>query len=60
MNRASPVDIRKSLEMANEIAGIGISFVPIPVTSEADRAHLMSVFFKRLEIIEKSCAEDSQ
>lgn len=34
MNRASPVDLRKSLEIANNLAHIGIRFVPIPVATE--------------------------
>ncbi|EPV7991983.1 DUF1382 family protein, partial [Enterobacter hormaechei] len=28
MSRASPVDLRKSLEIANHLAHIGIRFVP--------------------------------
>ncbi|MDK5121731.1 DUF1382 family protein, partial [Enterobacter hormaechei] len=28
MNKASPVDLRKSLEIANNLAHIGIRFVP--------------------------------
>ncbi|KFC12704.1 hypothetical protein GTGU_00269 [Trabulsiella guamensis ATCC 49490] len=31
MNKASSVDLRKSLEIANNLAHIGIRFVPIPV-----------------------------
>lgn len=36
MNRASPVDLRKSLEMANSLAQIGIRFVPVPVETEEE------------------------
>ncbi|SAG26387.1 Protein of uncharacterised function (DUF1382) [Enterobacter hormaechei] len=36
MNRASPVDLRKSLEIANNLAHIGIRFVPIPVETEEE------------------------
>ncbi|WP_368569668.1 DUF1382 family protein, partial [Enterobacter roggenkampii] len=36
MNRASPVDLRKSLEIANNLAHIGIRFVPIPVATEEE------------------------
>ncbi|EPV7992386.1 DUF1382 family protein, partial [Enterobacter hormaechei] len=28
MNRAAPVDLRKSIEIANHLAHIGIRFVP--------------------------------
>lgn len=36
MNKASPVDLRKSLEIANHLAHIGIRFVPIPVATEEE------------------------
>lgn len=35
MKRASPVELRKSLEMANELASAGIRFVPVPVINDA-------------------------
>lgn len=31
MNRASPADMRKSLEMANALTQAGILFIPMPV-----------------------------
>nr|DAE42948.1 MAG TPA: Protein of unknown function (DUF1382) [Caudoviricetes sp.] len=35
MNKASPVELRKSLEMANALASSGIRFVPVPVINDA-------------------------
>lgn len=35
MNRASPVELRQSLEMANAFASAGIRFVPVPVINDA-------------------------
>lgn len=35
MNRASPVELRQSLEMANALASAGIRFVPVPVINDA-------------------------
>ena len=31
MKKASPVELRQSLEMANALASAGIRFVPVPV-----------------------------
>lgn len=41
MNKASPVELRQSLEMANALASSGIRFVPIPVMNEAGFNRLM-------------------
>ncbi|HDR2753874.1 TPA: DUF1382 family protein [Enterobacter asburiae] len=49
MNRASPVDLRKSLEIANRLARIGIRFVPIPVATEEDFQALSAELSRRLE-----------
>lgn len=35
MKRASPVELRQSLEMANALASAGIRFVPVPVMNDA-------------------------
>lgn len=35
MNRASPVELRQSLEMANALASAGIRFVPVPAINDA-------------------------
>ncbi len=44
MNRASPVDLRKSLEISNHLAHIGIRFVPIPVATEEEFQTLASSY----------------
>lgn len=49
MNRASPVDLRKSLEMANSLAQIGIRFVPIPVATEEEFQTLLATAHIRLD-----------
>jgi len=49
MNRASPVDLRKSLEIANHLAHIGIRFVPIPVTTDEEFQTLAAELSRRLE-----------
>ncbi|EOG7953871.1 DUF1382 family protein [Klebsiella aerogenes] len=59
MNRASPVDLRKSLEIANNLARIGIRFVPIPVATEEEFQVLSSVLSRKLEQIATE-AEESE
>ncbi len=51
MNRASPVDLRKCLEMANSLAHIGIRFVPIPVATDEEFQVLLAESLQRLEQI---------
>ncbi len=51
MNRASPVDLRKSLEIANRLALIGVRFVPIPVESDEEFQALLSDLSMRLDQI---------
>ncbi|CAM8075281.1 DUF1382 family protein [Enterobacter hormaechei] len=49
MNRASPVDLRRSVEIAKHLAHIGIRFVPIPVASEEEFQTLSAELSRRLE-----------
>lgn len=49
MNKASPVDLRKSLEIANHLAHIGIRFVPIPVATEEEFQLLAVELSRKLE-----------
>ncbi|EPJ7249309.1 DUF1382 family protein [Klebsiella pneumoniae] len=51
MNRASPVDLRKSLEIANRLALIGVRFVPIPAVSDEEFQALLSDLSMRLDQI---------
>lgn len=51
MNRASPAQLRKSLEVASAFAKAGINFVCVPVVDEADHANLASQAIKRMERI---------
>jgi len=51
MNRASPVDLRRSLEAAHGLAQIGIRFVPIPVSSEEEFRALSAELSRKLEFM---------
>lgn len=49
MNRASPAQLRKSLEVADALAKAGIRFVCMPVVDEADHANLADQANERIE-----------
>lgn len=49
MNRASPVDLRKSIEAANALLKAGVRFVPMPVLDDADGAELIRQLGERLD-----------
>ena len=51
MNRASPVEMRKALEMVNMLKMSGILFVPIPVINEKDHNELAKQAEEKLESI---------
>lgn len=51
---ASPVQLRKALEVANLYAKMGINFIPVPVTSEAEQNELADRAFAKLEEIERA------
>jgi hypothetical protein len=51
MNRASPVQLRKSLDVAHAFAKAGVNFVCMPVVDEADHANLADQAQERLERI---------
>jgi hypothetical protein len=49
MKRASPVQLRQALEVANTLVKHGINFVCVPVIDEADAVNLASQAAQRLE-----------
>lgn len=49
MKRASPVQLRQSLEVAHALAKHGIQFVCVPVIDEADAMNLAGQAAQRLE-----------
>ncbi|HDH0729673.1 TPA: DUF1382 family protein [Klebsiella oxytoca] len=51
MNRASPVDLRKSIEIANHLAHIGIRFAPIPVATDEEFQALAAELSRKLELM---------
>jgi len=49
MKRASPVQLRQSLEVANGLVKAGVRFVCVPVIDEADAMNLAGQAAQRLE-----------
>ncbi|WP_342649114.1 DUF1382 family protein [Pseudomonas sp. REB1044] len=49
MKRATPVQLRQSLEVANAFVKHGIQFVCMPVVDKADHANLAGQAAERLE-----------
>lgn len=59
MNRASPVELRKSLDVANFLAKHGIGFVCMPTMGGQDREELLRQMNERLSEMER-IAEGAQ
>jgi len=53
MNRSNPSQIRKSLELANQLKIAGIEFIPIPVLNDGDRMELLTQLNEKLDKMEK-------
>lgn len=51
--KASPSDVRKSLQLVDLFKIAGIGFVPMPVLGSDDQAELFRQVIERLEAIEK-------
>jgi len=49
MNRCSPVEMRKNLEVVNQFKKYGIDFVAVPVKNQDHKAELISHGNKVLE-----------
>ncbi|HAG8747405.1 TPA: DUF1382 family protein [Escherichia coli] len=64
MNKASPAELRASLEMAHSLAQIGVRFVPIPVETDEEFQRLAASAAQKLEIMadkaEKAEGADSE
>lgn len=52
MNRCSPVEMRKNLEMVQAFKEAGVDFVAVPVFSEAQKDELLLLVTGRLDSLE--------
>ena len=55
MKKISPVETRKNLEAANELAKAGFDFVAIPVHGHFNKNVLLALMMQQLDEIEKEC-----
>lgn len=53
MNRCSPVEMRKNLEMVQMLKDSGIDFVPVVVLSESQKNELLLLTSRRLGDLEE-------
>ena len=51
MHKASPVELRTSIEMAHSLAQIGVRFVPIPVETDEEFHTLAASLSQKLEMM---------
>ena len=58
MIKATPVQMRQSLEMSMAMRNASIRFVPIPVMDEIDFAKLLGIMQERLSKIEAAAAKE--
>ena len=49
MKRATPIQMRQSLKLAQWVKEAGLRFVPVPVFSEEDYTFVLEIMQKRLE-----------
>ena len=57
IEKASPVEMRKVLEIVNQFKLAGIGFVPIPIVEQGDKEHLHGELLRRLETLESLAIE---
>lgn len=58
MERASPVEMRRSLEIVEVFKKVGLRFVPMPVTSDAEFQVTSAEMQRRLDEIERRVTQE--
>lgn len=58
LQRASPVSLRKALNLAHGLAKAGIEFVPMPVMNDQHRDEMYAMLQDKLKLLEKDCEPD--
>lgn len=58
LERASPIQLRKALELANVFVKLGVNFVPVPVSSDEEQRALVEQALAKLARMEQD-AEDT-
>ena len=57
MDQCSPEEMRKNLEIVNELKKAGIKFIPIPVMDDSDNIKLKMLLNSRLDFLLKIAEE---
>lgn len=57
ITRASPVELRKALQLANIFVRAGIRFVPMPVLDDAEHDRLAAECMAKLDQIEAAAEQ---
>jgi len=52
MNKATPIEMRKALQVVDALKKAGVLFVPVPILDSNDKDLLLGILEKRLDIIE--------
>lgn len=60
MHKASPVELRTSIEMAHSLAQIGVRFVPIPVETDEEFHTLAASLSQKLEMMVAKAEADER
>ncbi|EEY3525852.1 TPA: DUF1382 family protein [Escherichia coli] len=60
MHKASPVQLRTSIEMAHSLAQIGVRFVPIPVETDEEFHTLATSLSQKLEMMVAKAEADER
>lgn len=53
LERASPTQLRKALDLANVFVRMGVNFVPVPVSSDAEQVELVEQALEKLKAMEQ-------
>lgn len=53
LQKASPADLRKAIEMANHFVKNGINFVPVPICGDGDEVLAIDMLTTNLNKMEK-------
>ncbi len=58
MERATPVELRRSMEAADAMKDSGLRFVPMPVIGEEDHKNLVLQMYEKLAKIAELCDDE--
>ena len=60
IERASPVQLRKALELAHQFSKMGVNFVPMPVANDAEQRVLVAQALDKLAQMEQMADEPAE